>query len=1007
MVRQQLDLLMEKVGKRSHNHLDAIQKVAEQCPKLMRQAESNKPLSLFEVQERLLDQLINIITAQPLPQWYSLLFEDILSSVNTLDREVTLPQSEDRYHRVEGDALPLAFGKMLKRGRRRVRKGVHVLANGARKIRGQSPAEFKPERHVVRLQAVFQRHIVDHYSEWEQISGLLLRTGIRMLEQLESGMRDAWTAREIESEEEAADEGERNGHVVRELQETAEIEERLRDICELMQTVADEGRVELDRHLAYLKEKVGKELEIAVATTGTLERAGHYYRYSKVEKMRQQLHQRLVNQYRRWERAAESLADSHKTLHMLVRLRFTEQDERQQPREALTTFFKSRLDKASSLKKRLDEIAKEIRQTPGDLSKQNEERHLAEIRDSWDSFIQLHIQEPLDQENDVERVNETLHRYINRILLAVQEWPESIQLPVQQDFEGAWPQIKTLDVPWRRLGLRHFRGRLKRGLSPDNFKLESLHQQTKSDLLELGEIVEVNIDSALESMKNEELSAAECRTSILEGLDRARNKRLTLHQKLEDRVEEEHTRLEGESRNTFDELVGLVVDRKWDELQKRDREFHVKQKAVDWRTRLRARWAQGQDAVLVLFRFAGMKIRKQWRRLRRMLGFETQHKITAQQKADLSDYLNETGRKIAQLPFIYRRLFDFEARLDDRFYAAPRGGLTYVQKAYESWKNNFNAAVAVVGEKGAGKTAFIHRLLDELTTEKQAHHLRLDRSIFHRDQLVDWMAGELKLGKLEEPEIENLANRLVARGRKIIVIENVQNAYLRTIGGFEAVETLLEIMAATRKQVFWVVSGSRYAWDYLQRVMQFRDYFSHMVDVDKLDEQQIRQVIMSRHRASGFELVFEAEDAEKQQRSYRKLMDRPDEAQEYLRDQFFEKLVSLAEGNASIAMLLWLRSIREVGETHLLMAPIEAKALESMEELTPEVLFILAMFVLHDTLTADELASAMNQNVSRSRLVVSRLHNRGLLEREGDQYQLNHLVYRQTIRALRQHNIIH
>jgi hypothetical protein len=204
-----------------------------------------------------------------------------------------------------------------------------------------------------------------------------------------------------------------------------------------------------------------------------------------------------------------------------------------------------------------------------------------------------------------------------------------------------------------------------------------------------------------------------------------------------------------------------------------------------------------------------------------------------------------------------------------------------------------------------------------------------------------------------------------------------------------------------------MVSCSRYAWSFLDKVLQISEYFSHISKSDSLNADQVKRIILSRHQASGYSLYFESDDQIRQSRTYRKLKDQEEEVQEHLKKEYFEKLTKLAEGNPSIAMIFWIRSIRDYDETYFYIQPLEVTSVEMIEDLNPPVLFALAAFVLHDTLLDEELAMVMNIKLEESRLLLNRLRSRGMLIEKNESFTINHLMYRQIVRVLKERNIIH
>ncbi|MDZ7690604.1 MAG: hypothetical protein U5K69_05625 [Balneolaceae bacterium] len=308
---------------------------------------------------------------------------------------------------------------------------------------------------------------------------------------------------------------------------------------------------------------------------------------------------------------------------------------------------------------------------------------------------------------------------------------------------------------------------------------------------------------------------------------------------------------------------------------------------------------------------------------------------------------------------------------------APHESFGKLAKAYEMWNKEFGATCAIVGEKGAGKTTFIDLALEDLDSKESRKKISLDETIWTEQQLLKIFASQAGVKAESTQQLIEKLNK--GKARKIMVLENLQNGYLRNINGYEALINLLLIISETKKSVFWVISCSTYAWNLLDKVESVGEYFSHVVTTDRLDKQQIQTVILKRHKVSGFELKYEADEFTKKSRTFRKIIDDETSSQKYLEDRYFEKLAELAKGNASIALIFWIRSIREFDETHFYIHPLEVASVEVIDDLKPDVLFTLAALVLHDTLTPGELSKAVNMDERQSRLILARLEAKGLL----------------------------
>ncbi|HCD53521.1 MAG TPA: hypothetical protein DEQ34_13820 [Balneolaceae bacterium] len=454
-----------------------------------------------------------------------------------------------------------------------------------------------------------------------------------------------------------------------------------------------------------------------------------------------------------------------------------------------------------------------------------------------------------------------------------------------------------------------------------------------------------------------------------------------------------------------DKISDFLQNQEAGELKWLDTQLKVKQSTGGWRTRLKVLWAKLIDRITIWSRFVVQKYRTYRDLISSWFGL-SDHDQQAGHSTTLAAFLYETDKKIESLPFVYRRLFDFRREVEDSFLIHNPVQVDKCEKALELWKTGFPSAISVIGEKGSGKTTFIRHLSKNLFEEEKQHLVGFDTTAWKPEDLVRSVAKQLKLN--ETTTVNELIEKVKKRrSGSVIIIENIQNTFLRTITGYEGIKTLMYLISATKKEVLWVVSASRYAWEFLDVALKVSDYFTHSIKADGLSEQEIRELILRRQKASGYQLWFNADETTQKSRSYQKLLDDEEAAQEYLKERYFEKLAKMADGNASVAMIFWIRSIKEYDDTHFTIEPFDFSSTERLEGFDANALFAMSAFIRHDTLTISELAMILHINTVEAEMVISRLLSRGLLLSTGDFYRLNDLIYRQVVRLLKTKNILH
>jgi hypothetical protein len=176
--------------------------------------------------------------------------------------------------------------------------------------------------------------------------------------------------------------------------------------------------------------------------------------------------------------------------------------------------------------------------------------------------------------------------------------------------------------------------------------------------------------------------------------------------------------------------------------------------------------------------------------------------------------------------------------------------------------------------------------------------------------------------------------------------------------------------------------------------------------LEALTKEEIEAIVMKRHRVSGYQLEFETPAAVTESRKFKKLTSE-EERQEYLRQLMFEQLNEFASGNVTIAMLFWLRAIKQASKEKLVLSPLIEFDHAFLYQLSADELFTLGALLHHETLTAEQHALVFHQDVQQSALLLNRLQSKGILVTTANGYVIHPLLYRSMVRVLQTRNILH
>ena len=601
----------------------------------------------------------------------------------------------------------------------------------------------------------------------------------------------------------------------------------------------------------------------------------------------------------------------------------------------------------------------------------------------------------------------------NEIILAAQNFTallgeSAIHLPdkaevisLPDDEDAAINRKAVTEVQIRQLVETDCLPPALQSLGDENLKMASALLHIRDMVSETGRIAEYNMETA-ESLAEISEEQSRARQIAIEGIERAIA-----------RINEAGEAL-SRAAKSMDERMDVAVG----DIQTKVSSYLEPETLLDARTRiLKAKAIQQSEQILVkirqhlytAFRFSSLKLKKVFKKLaayyqraREYMGVVEQEILVA---PEISDFLAESQRAISRLPYVYQRLFVLSPLEDEYFFRGRKKEIDRITAAFTNWQEGRYAPTVIIGETGSGITSLINLYVKNHLAGQPLFRYEVNQSVSKEDDLCA-MLGVAFAGKpfADREEMFQWFDGL--ENRPVIILEGIQRLFLRTIHGFGAIRLFAELISATNKRVFWITSCNLYGWQYIDKTLRYSDFFGYLVELQSLSEQEVVDVILRRHVASGYNLRFELPESAKLDKKLEKLVDEADQ-QKYLKDKYFAALNSFARSNIAISMLLWLRSAREVKGNEITIALPKGLDASFVKTFSRDKLFMLHALLLHDGLSDEQLASVLNFLSTRTRLLIIQLYDDGVIVLKNGLYSANPLLYRQVVSTLRDANLIH
>jgi len=309
-------------------------------------------------------------------------------------------------------------------------------------------------------------------------------------------------------------------------------------------------------------------------------------------------------------------------------------------------------------------------------------------------------------------------------------------------------------------------------------------------------------------------------------------------------------------------------------------------------------------------------------------------------------------------------------------------------------KHGDGGIVAIVGERGIGKSSFIESMRKPLND--QIAVLDCDSGQF--SELETRLSAEL--GQTDTSP-ESIANALAQQDVRAVVINNIHRLVRPVIGGLKEMRKLTALIESVNTNVLWVLTVDCFAWQYLRRARADHSSISELIELPTWTEEQIGELIEKRNTEANITPSFEnvhipAEHA----------VTTLETAEERNKAGVYRMIWSMSGGNPTVALHLWVASIYTEGKQNFCVrtpAPLTARDLDVAEQ---NILLVLRAIAQSELISSDDIVDNLRLP---SGAVGSAMHycsTRGWIDEEDGRYRLSLTWFRTITRTLARKNLL-
>ncbi|MEM9665216.1 MAG: hypothetical protein AAF970_09795 [Bacteroidota bacterium] len=424
-----------------------------------------------------------------------------------------------------------------------------------------------------------------------------------------------------------------------------------------------------------------------------------------------------------------------------------------------------------------------------------------------------------------------------------------------------------------------------------------------------------------------------------------------------------------------------LADEQWASRRQRWQRFLGRQQR-----RLGEVWTQRLEKAKKLVRLGSRQARGLIRKGQNVVGV-LENSTDAEQTT--LDALTGIEALRASLPLVYRKLFSFEPVHVSTLLEGRSRTLVRLRTHFTRWQKHRTLGTRILPlPMGSGRTSLLNIMETSVFNDVTTHRVAFRERMLDEERFATLVAEALEIQLTSEAPVtlDALETEIRARPARqapvVFLIDDLEHLVLRAPEGSVLFERALIFFSRTDSHVYWVATISQHTWHFVTQTGKASSGLTSVHTVDPIDRAGLEKIIIGRHRRSGMPLHFVdtgTHGALIRQRLRRART--PEQQQEILREEYFNKLHRLCGQNILLGLLYWLRSANfEAKPDVLTLTPPEALDFSFLGTIDLATAFTLKTFLLHNTLTLEEHNRIFRMNSAKSTFILEALLNRRIID---------------------------
>jgi amino acid transporter len=345
----------------------------------------------------------------------------------------------------------------------------------------------------------------------------------------------------------------------------------------------------------------------------------------------------------------------------------------------------------------------------------------------------------------------------------------------------------------------------------------------------------------------------------------------------------------------------------------------------------------------------------------RLSAFESEHKISNQAIQEMLVCLAADREVLRGIPFYYQSLFSGRSAISEDLWIGRRRELEAAERIVSRHIGGYPGALLITGPRNSGKTSLSRLIALKYLPKHPLHVVQPPRGGSVRmDDLKQSMRKSLGT------DLEPARFLLDSEQRHVVIFNDLELWWERHPDGMQVVQEIVASMQQLQHKCFFIVNCGDYAYQMIDRIMRIEASFMGHLTCSPCDARELKEIVMSRHRMGGLQLVLQGK--------------REEELTEWHYARLFNRYFRLSGGNPGYTLQAWLANIVKLSGNTAYIRPPEIPDARHLGNMSEDLLVVLLQLVLHRRCTVSRLASALRQSEESTSGFMAEMHKNSLVE---------------------------